>query len=131
MGADPAAPHRAVSNAYPRLFEFDGGFGNTQPRFTNQLGIFDQARLIEPRLKNRTSDHRLAAHLTAMGGDNAKKVLRRRGWTLPSLSVCRATWEKRYPGWPWRDTEIAEWRAEEADDVCEVEDAELVQEPVF
>jgi hypothetical protein len=62
-----------------------------------------------------------------MGGDNTKKVLRRRGWTLPPLAVCRAAWEKRYPGWQWRDNEITEWRAEEADDV--VDDHEGDSEP--
>jgi hypothetical protein len=134
MGADPVAPHRAVSNAYQRLVEVDGRFGTAQSRYVNQLGIYDQARLIEPRLRNHTGDHKLAAHLTAMGGDNTKKVLRRRGWTLPPLPVCRATWETRYPGWPWRDTEITEWRAEEADDVVaadEADDVERKPAPVF
>jgi hypothetical protein len=30
--------------------------------------------------------------------------------------ACREAWEKRYPGWCWRDTDIAEWLAEEQDD---------------
>jgi hypothetical protein len=59
-----------------------------------------------------------------MGGDNTKKVLRRRGWTFPPLSVCRATWEQRFPGWQWRDNEITEWRAEEADDVATTQQGE-------
>jgi GAF domain-containing protein len=59
----------------------------------------EPSRTIEdtPRLKNHTSDHRLGAHLSLMGCDNRKKVLRRRGWTFPPLSKCRAEWEKRYP----------------------------------
>jgi hypothetical protein len=117
MGADPVEPHRAVSNSYQRQYEVAASYGTAQIRTVNQLGIYDQAKLIEPRLKSHTSDHRLGIHLSEMGGDNTKKVLRRRGWTLPLLSVCRATWEKRFPGWQWRDTEITEWRAEEADDV--------------
>jgi hypothetical protein len=124
MGADPHAAHRAVSNSYQRQIEIAAAFGTSQIRYVNQLGIYDQAKLIEPRLRNHFSDHRLGIHLTEMGGDNTKKVLRRRGWTLPLLSICRAAWEKRYPGWQWRDTEITEWRAEEADDVVAVhEDA--------
>jgi hypothetical protein len=51
-----------------------------------------------------------------MGCTNKQKVLRRRGWTFPALLACREAWEKRYPGWCWRDTDIAEWRAEEQDD---------------
>jgi hypothetical protein len=117
MGADPLAPHRAVSNAYPRQFEIAASYGTAQTRSVNQLGIYDQAKLIEPRLRNHTGDIRLGIHLKEMGGDNTKKVLRRRGWTFPPLSACRATWEKRFPGWQWRDNEITEWRAEEADDV--------------
>jgi Bifunctional DNA primase/polymerase, N-terminal len=134
MGADPVSPNRAVSNAYQRQIEVDGSYGTTQIRYINQLGIYDQARLIEPRLKNHIGDHKLSAHLIEMGGDNTKKVLRRRGWTFLPLSVCRATWEKRYPGWKWRDTEITEWRAEEADDVAaahERDTAAPILEPAF
>jgi uncharacterized protein DUF5906/DNA primase RepB-like protein len=121
MGADPDNPNCAVSNSYTRQIEIETkspyGGTNTQIRHVTQLGIYDQAKLIEPRLKNHTSDHRLGAHLSMMGCDNRKKVLRRRGWTFPPLLECRAEWEKRYPGWKWRDAEITEWRAEEADDV--------------
>jgi hypothetical protein len=51
-----------------------------------------------------------------MGCDNTAKILRKRGWSFPPLADCRAAWEKRYPKWPWRDTTIIEWRAEETDD---------------
>ena len=118
-GADPDAPHRAVSNSYPRQIEIEvpSSFGqtNTQIRHVTQHGLYDQAKLIEPRLRNHTSDHRLGAHLNEMGCDNTAKVLRRRGWTFPSLAECREAWEKRYAGWRWRDTNIKEWRAEEED----------------
>jgi hypothetical protein len=116
MGADPDNPNCAVSNSYARQIEIKTDT-NTQIRHVTQLGIYDQAKLIEPRLKSHTSDHRLGAHLSLMGCDNRKKVLRRRGWTFPSLSDCRAEWEKRYPGWKWRDAEITKWRPEDADDV--------------
>ena len=118
MGADPFAPHRAVSNSYQRQIEVEASYGTTQIRYVNQPGLYDQAKQIEPRLRNHASDHRLGIHLNEMGCDNTKKVLRRRGWTFPELSVCRATWEKKYPGWQWRDNEITEWRAEEADDAA-------------
>ena len=87
-------------------------------RYVTQLGIYDQARQLEPRLKkNYTNDHRLGAHLKEMGCDNTVKVLRRRGWTFPPLVDCRAAWAKRYPDWKWRNPEITEWHAEESDDV--------------
>lgn len=114
-GAEPYAPHRATSNEYQREIEYQTIYG-TQSRYVRQLGIYDQARLIEPRLKHHFSDHRLGSHLREMGCENETKVLRRRGWTFPELSKCRADWEKRFPDWPWRDPEITEWRAEEQDD---------------
>ena len=120
-GADPEEPHRAVSNSYQRQIEIENksGFGGTttQIRHVTQLGIYDQARQLEPRLKNYVNDHRLGAHLKEMGCDNTDKVLRRRGWTFPPLTECRAAWVTRYPGWTWRDPAITKWRAEEADDV--------------
>ena len=89
-GADPKEPHRAVSNSYQRQIETktQSGFGGTtsQIRHVTQLGIYDQARQLEPRLKkNYVNDHRLGAHLKEMGCDNTDKVLRRRGWTFPPL----------------------------------------------
>jgi hypothetical protein len=120
MGADPAAPNQAVSNAYTRQIEIETksryGDTNTQIRHVTQPGLYDQAKIVEPRLRNHTSDHRLGTHLNEMGCDNRKRVLRRRGWTFPPLLDCRAAWEKRFPDWKWRDAEITEWRAEEADD---------------
>jgi hypothetical protein len=118
-GADPDAPERAVSNAYQREVEVGGTF-NTQIRLVNQLGLYDQAKLVEPRLKHHTSDHKLGSFLKEMGCDNKRKVLRHRGWTFPPLLECRAKWESRYPDWQWRDTEITEWQAEESDEQVEI-----------
>jgi hypothetical protein len=114
-GGDPAAPHRAVCNSYQRQIEIDGGY-SSNIRHVAQHGLYDQARLVEPRLRNHFNDHKLGGFLREMGCDNTKKVLRRQGWSFPPLLECRAKWEVRYPGWKWRDTEIAEWQAEEADD---------------
>lgn len=115
-GSNPHAPYKAVSNEYQREIEIDLLNGTTQSRYVRQLGIYDQARQIEPRLRGYGSDHRLGSYLSEMGCTNKQKVLRHRGWTFPALMACREAWEKRYPGWPWRDTDIVEWRAEEQDD---------------
>ena len=128
-GADPAEPHRAVSNSYQRQVEIETNsrYGDKYPqvRYVNQLGIYDQARRIEPRLRNFTSDHRLGRFLSEMGCDNNKKVLRRAGWAFPLLTKCRTAWEARYPNWKWRNPEIAEWKAEESDDVEDVEQDDI------
>jgi hypothetical protein len=117
-GADPDAPHRAVSNSYMREFEIDGGYGTKHVRHVMQLGLYNQAKLVEPRLRN-FSDHKLGALLKHMGCDNEVKVLRRRGWSFPPLLECRAAWVMRYPDWTWRDTDITEWLPEEGDDAVE------------
>jgi hypothetical protein len=114
-GADPDEPHRAVSNSYSREIKTDGPF-STQIRYVTQHGLYDQAKFVEPRLRNHTSDHKLGDFLREMGCDNTKKVLRKRGWSFPPLIECRSKWESRYPEWQWRDTEITEWRPEDADD---------------
>jgi hypothetical protein len=115
VGADPELPESAVSNSYQRQIEIGGSFA-PQTRLINRHGLDDQARSIEPRLKNHTSDSKLGNFLREMGCSNVRRVLRRRGWTFPPLLQCRAAWEKRYPGWQWRDTEIVGWRAEDEDD---------------
>lgn len=106
-GSDTREPNRAVSNAYQRETIVDN-----QVRLVTQLGLYDQARQIEPRLKNYFSDNRLALHLTEMGCDNTKKVLRRRGWTFPPLRACRAKWEVHYPQWIWRNPDLWKWQPE-------------------
>ena len=129
-GSDPKEPHRAVSNSYTRMEKIETksryGDTHTQIRQVKQLGLYDQARQIEPRLRNYTNDHQLGSFLRSMGCDGEKKVLRRRGWAFPPLLKCRAAWEKRYPGWKWRNPEIAEWQPEESDDAMEVVDSDEV-----
>jgi hypothetical protein len=115
-GCDPHAPNRAVSNGYQREIEIEIGNGTKQTRYVKQNGLYDQARNIEPRLRNHTSDQRLGLYLSEMGCSNEQKVLRRRGWTFPPLLECRKKWKERFPNWVWRDNTITEWRAEEADD---------------
>jgi hypothetical protein len=117
-GADPNAPHRAVSNEYQRDVSTEhvnaDGKPYTTVRQVRQLGLYDQARSVEPRLRARTSDHELGAFLKRMGCTNEHKVNRRRGWTFPPLLACRAAWEVRFPEWPWRDASIKNWRADDA-----------------
>jgi hypothetical protein len=122
MGADPLHPNRAVSTAYTReiKIEVKSAYGDTstQVRHVTQRGLYDQARLIEPKLRN-VSDHKLGKHLTEMGGDNTKKVLRKQGWWFAPLAECRAAWVARYPDWKWRNPGITDWRPEDADDVVD------------
>jgi hypothetical protein len=124
-GSDPAHPNRAVSNGYVRIVEVDTvSYGQTkskQPRTFNQPGLFDQARQIEPRLRNYTSDHLLGRFLKEKRCDNTKKVLRRQGWTFPPLKDCRAAWETLYPGWTWRNPDLTEWQPE-GDDFADFAD---------
>jgi hypothetical protein len=121
-GSDPKEPHRAVSNSYTReiKIEVKSAYGDTSTQVwhVTQRGLYDQAKLVEPKLKN-FSDHKLGKYLSQMGCENTAKVLRKQGWSFPPLADCRAAWEKRYPNWKWRNTEITEWQAEEADDVVE------------
>ena len=90
-GCDPNEPNRAVSNKY----EYKVVVGMSD-RWVTRLGLYDQARNIEPRLRQR-SDHALGQYLAEQGCDNSRKVMRRRGWTFPKLSECRANWEARFP----------------------------------
>ena len=100
-GSDPEEPCRAVSNGYQRTVkvELKSGSGGThqQLRTFQQPGIYDQAKQIEPRLRTYTNDHKLGHFLAEMGCDNTRKVLRRQGWSFPSLKECRAKWEKAIP----------------------------------
>ena len=109
-GCDPKEPHRPVSNKYEEKVVV-----NVSDRWVTRLGLYDQARNIEPRLRQR-SDHTLGQHLAEQGCDNSRKVMRRRGWTFPELSECRKKWEKRFPGWPWRNPLLSRWQVEDADD---------------
>jgi hypothetical protein len=112
VGADPNGdPGRAVSNKYEEKVVV-----GISDRWVVRPGLYDQARSIEPRLRNHTSDHQLGAYLKERGCNNEKKVMRRQGWTFPVLSKCRQDWEKRFAGWQWRDPNMRDWRSEEQDD---------------
>ena len=105
-----ATSARSRSKPSPRY-----GDTTTQIRYVTQLGIYDQARQLEPRLRELHNDHRLGASSERDGLRQRREVLRRRGWTFPPLPECRAAWAKRYPGWKWRNPELTEWHAEESD----------------
>ena len=113
-GCDPIYPNRAVSCGYQREVEVEYN-GAISTRFINQKGLYDQAKSIEPRLRNHFTEHRLGGFLAAQGCVSSRP-LRRRGWTFPELLVCRAKWEERFPNWKWRNTGLTRWQAEEAAD---------------
>jgi hypothetical protein len=104
-GCDPDHPERAVSNKYE---DKAGAFSD---RLVARPGLYDQARNIEPRLRAHTSDHMLGRYLADQGCDNTKKVLRKRGWVFPPLSECRKCWERRFPGWKWRNPNLTDWQS--------------------
>jgi hypothetical protein len=108
-GANPGMPHTAVSNSYDEEVTNESGYTRTVRRRC----LYDQARAISPRLKG-ASDHALGRYLKDRGCDNRPRVLRRHGWTFPSLDQCRKEWEARFPGWVWDgdDELVAEWEAE-------------------
>jgi hypothetical protein len=110
-GANPNAPSQAVSNGYEREIIETDGFGGRRTRRVKQLGLYDQARAISPRLRQHVSDHRLGHFLTDQSCVSWK-VLQRRGWQFPDLAEARKKWEKRFPGWPWRDPDISKWQSE-------------------
>jgi hypothetical protein len=110
-GANPHAPSEAVSNSYEREISESDGYGGKRIRRVKQLGLYDQARVISPRLRQHASDHLLGRFLTKQKCIS-KKVLQHRGWRLPDLSEARQKWEARFPGWQWRDPDIIEWRCE-------------------
>jgi hypothetical protein len=107
-GSDPLHPNMAVSGSYQREIETTSlrcdGEKNTQIRHVTQRGLMDQARSIEPKLRN-VSDHALAEYLDGMGC-KPSRVLRKRGWVFPSLSQCRQAWVKKYPDYKWRNADI-------------------------
>jgi hypothetical protein len=103
-----------VSNEYQREISEDTDFGMKRVRYVRQRGIYDQARALEPRLRAR-SDHLLGHFLAEQGCDNTRKVIRKRGWTFPELSACRAKWNVRFPMWSWRNPDLERWQAPEED----------------
>jgi hypothetical protein len=103
-GADPELPQCAVSNEYQTV---EGPYDKT----VRHRGLYDQARMIEPRLKRYVSDHILGRYLKEQGCKTCR-VFRRRGWAFPALPKARADWEVRFPGWRWRDPFRTKWDAE-------------------
>jgi hypothetical protein len=117
-GCDPANPSHVRSGDYEeRIKTDDGGYD----RFVKRPGLYTAARLIDPRLRSHTSDHAFGAYLREVGATNDKRVLRRTGWVLPGLAVCRAAWEKRFPGTEWRNPGLTEWAPEDRGDDVEPE----------
>jgi hypothetical protein len=114
-GCDPCYPNKAVSNAYQKEVEVENENGVISKRFFKQNGLFDQAKSIEPRLRNHFTEHRLGG-LLRQHGCVPSRPLRHHGWTFPALLVCRAKWEERFPNWPWRNTGLTKWQAEEEND---------------
>lgn len=108
-GADPQHPSHAVSNAYDReITEYDN-YGGKRTRTVKQLGLYDQARNMVPRLRQHFSDNAIAHFMTEQGCASNKWVLRHRGWWFPELFEARAAWEARCGGWSWRDPNLRTW----------------------
>ena len=114
-GCDPKHPNCARVGDYDeRIKDENSGFD----RIVRRPGLYSQARSIVPQLRNHTSNSALANYLKDRGCivREQVRVLRRSGWQFPPLDDCRRDWERRFPGWPWRDPELNEWGAEEVDD---------------
>lgn len=112
-GCDPKQPHMARSNDWQEVIKNDmGGVVRT----VMHPGLYTAARKMEPRLRN-VSDHKLGHFLTAQRCTNDTKVLRQRGWTFPELSELRQKWEKRFPGWRWRNPDLSQWEPDDGDAV--------------
>jgi hypothetical protein len=117
-GCDPLHPNKAVSGEYQREIKTEVTYGDkttTQIRHVRQLGLYDQARQIVPRLKG-VSDVMLAKYLSERGCSNKDRVLRKRGWTFPPLLKCREDWTKRFPEWKWQNPQITAWSPEDGAD---------------
>jgi len=131
-GTNPSGrPDRAVSNKFPFIIATSQGTQSNSPfdvvltkREVTRPGLYDQARSIEPRLRNYANDHVLGNYLRERGCDNTRKVMRRQGWAFPPLAECREAWEQRFPGWRWRDANLKAWRREEQDDGHDPDDPE-------
>jgi hypothetical protein len=76
-------------------------------------GLYSQARQIEPRLRNHTSDHAFGKYLAKAGCNNEKRVCRKTGWAFPPLKECREKWAERFPGTVWRNPSIETWQPED------------------
>jgi hypothetical protein len=119
-GCDPDHPECTRSGDYEEKIG-DGHSSDDYPRFVKRPGLYSSARLAVPHLRNHTTSGALATYLKKQGCIVREKVrvMRKSGWEFPSLSECRAAWEKRFPGTVWRDPDLVDWRAEDAADVIE------------
>ena len=114
-GCDPDQPNRARSGKWHK--KIDGEAVNFEStRLITMPGLLDEARNIEPKLKNHFSNNRIGDYLRDRGCSNKHRVLRERGWTFPPLAELRREWEIRFPNWPWRNPSITDWQPEEDDD---------------
>lgn len=112
VGCDPEQPNRARSGKYLKLIDGDEEFAKT----ITANGLFDDARIIEPRLRAHTNSNAFGDYLRDWGCTNDKRVCRERGWTFPKLSELRAKWQLIYPNWQWRNPDLTDWQPEEFDD---------------
>ena len=120
-GADPEEPTgrsatvisaRSRSRPNPRY-----GGTNIQIRHVTQLGIYDQARQIEPRLKNYINDHRLGALSERDGLRQQQEGAAPPGLDVPAADGMPGRMGKALSRLEVAGPGITKWRAEEADDV--------------
>jgi Family of unknown function (DUF5906) len=128
-GADPHCPDHAMSNAHDRKVIESDGYGGKRIRYVKQLGLYDQARRMVPRLRQHASDHALGHFLKKEHGCASRKVLQERGWWFPDLLEARKAWETRFPGWSWRDPTIKTWTCSESDNTIGADPPEEVNNP--
>lgn len=107
MGSHWKYPNRAVSTAYDKEVETSDG----HPRIKKQLGLYDQARQMVPRLRTYATDTSMGHHLSSIGVE-PYRLSGKRGWRFPPLSQMRKAWEERFGGWNWIDPTLTEWQAE-------------------
>jgi hypothetical protein len=77
--------------------------------FEKREGLFRQARMASPGLKNET-DAAFGRYLRKRGCVR-KRVFRQRGWQLPPLVKARAEWLTRFPGTAW-DQKVTSWQGQ-------------------
>jgi hypothetical protein len=109
-GCDPRRPNEARSGDFEEVIT-----SGDHDRHVKRIGLYSQARQIDPRLRSHTSEHALGIYLRKQGCTNETRVCRRTGWTFPALMKCRAAWELRFPGTVWRNNEITAWQCEDED----------------
>jgi hypothetical protein len=118
-GSDPDHPNCARTGDYEEKID-DGS--SEHPRFVKRFGLLSAARLAVPHLRHHTNSGAFSNYLKGQGCIVREKirVMRKSGWEFPSLGKCRADWEQRFPSTIWREPDLDDWRAEDADDVAEI-----------